>query len=532
MSAHVGPEPVHIDGFDKLRRLDWRFLLPTPPEGSYAHVVVLGGPPGIDRQLIECGFVDRVSTHLGDERVDAVVCLAGSIPSFDAVARRLRPGGVCYLEFDRSIRRPHGGMARAMRTSGLIVTGTYWVRPDFTAPELFLPLDRPAALRWYAATFFHADTPGRRLLAALLPLALRLGAGGLLTLGPRLALIATTGAGDVVREPAQNDTHPLILAGGADERSRVVLFPFTTTDQQPRSVWKAARHPRYGPTAIGEQETLATIHSALPPVLSAALPMPLGMIAQHRVIMAGESYLAGRRVLLSSGSWRARWHCQLSDLRAVGAWLGAFHATTARRHCWDTSMIERWVAPVLDECARMLDLSPTEVRLFARARERAAICSGLTLPVIWHHGDCNPQNVLRGLQRTVIVLDWEHAQLGLPLCDLLSFAVSWDIVARGADTPRAQDNAFSQLFLSPCTDDVRVDATRIVIDTYLRTIDLAAEFVPLFHVVTWARHARDEVLRLRLRGVDGTSRAENRYARYLGALADSEDFFAAHEGRA
>src|SRR5262249_2445455 len=44
-----------------LRQCDWRFLLPTPPNGTFEHLVVLGAPEGMAETIVRSEIALRVS---------------------------------------------------------------------------------------------------------------------------------------------------------------------------------------------------------------------------------------------------------------------------------------------------------------------------------------------------------------------------------------------------------------------------------------------------------------------------------------
>ena len=57
-----------------LRRADWRFLLPNPPEGSFQHLVLLGGPAGLAKRIVEEGIARRVSCEIPKAKLSKDRC--------------------------------------------------------------------------------------------------------------------------------------------------------------------------------------------------------------------------------------------------------------------------------------------------------------------------------------------------------------------------------------------------------------------------------------------------------------------------
>jgi hypothetical protein len=109
-----------------LRRADWRFLLPAPADGSYQHLVLLGGHPGLVERLRDAGIARRVSNELpAGEPVDVVAILHGA--ATPGTVRRaidvLTPGGSLYCEIDRrsanTLMMTPGRMRRLLRAHSL-----------------------------------------------------------------------------------------------------------------------------------------------------------------------------------------------------------------------------------------------------------------------------------------------------------------------------------------------------------------------------------------------------------------------------
>src|SRR5262249_5328530 len=119
-----------------LRRADWRFLVPTPPSGSFAHLIMLGGGAELEHQLIEAGLARQVRRQITKGRqADAVVILGGARVHLRDAAESLVSGGALYCEIDRrGIFWPFRSPRRTFRTlqsAGMSCVRLYWIRPGF-----------------------------------------------------------------------------------------------------------------------------------------------------------------------------------------------------------------------------------------------------------------------------------------------------------------------------------------------------------------------------------------------------------------
>ncbi|HEX6106086.1 MAG TPA: hypothetical protein VFZ26_10920, partial [Gemmatimonadales bacterium] len=127
-----------------LRRADWRFLLPAPPEGRYRRLALLGGTDELCDGLN--AVAEGIATGLDAvEDADVVVVMAGSDVPLDSVLDRLRPSAVLHLEVDRrrSGRRSlsPARLGRRLRRRGLTPTAWHWVIPHFEGARRHIPLD-------------------------------------------------------------------------------------------------------------------------------------------------------------------------------------------------------------------------------------------------------------------------------------------------------------------------------------------------------------------------------------------------------
>ncbi|HSF42576.1 MAG TPA: phosphotransferase [Thermoanaerobaculia bacterium] len=397
-----------------LCRLDGRFLLPPPPAGSFAHLVILGGPPGLAEAAQEAGIARQVSTALPRAgSADALFMLQGSGVAPGEAARCLAPGGCAWIEG-----------ASVPRESGLRLTGVYAVEPGFDRHAAYIPLDPPAALRWYAETLQPAWSLGKRLRRQGMRALSRWGRA----LSPHLAVTAV--AGPVKEAPDSS----LLLSHGLE---RAILLPFAPGETMPRAVLKVPREPRWNEKTEAEQSLLVHLHGRLDPVVRSALPEPLGLHRIGGLVVGMESYAAGRPLVLSFRS-------PARDLFDAADWLAAFHRQT-------------------------------EVR--------TAELDGTPFPIVLQHRDFTPWNVLRG-PSGLRVIDWEGAQPGPALADLLHFATHWSELAHRATDEASRLSVFREVWIARRGGEPG-EAVRRAVASYCGRLRLDRRSVPLLLVDTW-----------------------------------------------
>ena len=152
-----------------LRRVDWRVLLPVPPNG-FENMVLLGGPEGLGDMVVEIGLARRVSrTVPAKPSADAVAILQGASVGCEEAAACLLPGGTLYWEADYSHARMawiKRSVSRRLRRANLSLAGLYWVRPDFERAEVFIPIEIRTAMEWYFRSWANTSSPLRRLIGS------------------------------------------------------------------------------------------------------------------------------------------------------------------------------------------------------------------------------------------------------------------------------------------------------------------------------------------------------------------------------
>jgi hypothetical protein len=506
-----------------LRRFDGRFLLPPPPGGAFAHLVLLGGPAGLAEVVEEAGIARRVSTSLPEgPSADALAVFHGSkVPPEEAV-RCLAPGGCAWIELESWRRIPRGSRLR--------VTGVYAVHPGFDRHEAYIPLDHPAALRWYAETLQPAWTWAKWLRREGVR-ALSWRGGALLTRSFALTAVVPASASSREsspqplslweREPEGEDSRaersessrarglrPLLLAHGLE---RAVILPFAPGETEPRGVLKVPRLPLFNAKTETEQSLLAHIRGRLGPAARSALPEPRGIYRAGNLSLGLESYAAGRPLVQRDGSWGEPLASKMRDLRDAAGWLIEFHRQTeVRRTDWDAVQRAEWIGLPLGALRQASSAAVVPERLLASVRHRSDTLDGAAFPIVWQHRDFTPWNVLRG-DGGLRVIDWEGARPGPALSDLLHFSTHWSELAHQASDEAARLRVFREVWIARRGGEPG-EAVRRAVASYCEQLRLDRRFVPLLLVAAWAE------LALRRGG-----EAPNPEAAYVATLAESAE---------
>ncbi len=538
------PEPIALDTNARsvhvapsiLRSLDWRFLLPSPPSGTYDHLLLLGGSPGLADAARAAPIADRVSVRLGDGLAfDAVAVLAGARVRLGDLRRHLRPGAAVYLEIDRR-RRPWRGvlpptLRRRVASAGLRPLGVYWAKPGFHRCQMYLPLECPAALNWYVAGQLSAQSAKRHLLRVGLAALARRGSWTMGWVAPTLAVtaivegsgtppISVFGLSDLPVPLRGRQLWAVLLTGGEGSWSRLSFVVFSAGGRVPLAVVKVLRLEALRPWAEREQKVLGQLRDRLDPQLARSLPAPLACRSWGGLTVTVEGYARGRMLAGTIGAWGRSPAEDEATLRHAVGWLARFDLATAQKPlAWDANRAAEF-GRLLDRYAATLGPMPAESRLLATARDQAQSVLGLRLPTAWQHADFGPWNVLQD-GSDLAVVDWESARLGPVGIDLFYFVTHWLHAARRSRRDSATELAdVLELLVKPKGSDRRITAARDAVQWFFAELGIDRRLAGLLILWAFTEQALDRVERLRAVGDPSPeSRLGNRYARYVTALA-------------
>jgi hypothetical protein len=136
-----------------------------------------------------------------------------------------------------------------------------------------------------------------------------------------------------------------------------------------------------------------------------------------------------------------------------------------------------------------------EAMLFATARERAASLLGRPFPLVCSHPAFSEWNIYRR-GKQISVIDWEGAEVGPPLRDLIYFVTLWYYRSRPGRGEQAQVDSFRDL-LFPSHGDRLAAAASSALEGYMESLSIDPRFFPLMLVLTWVTHATGRWKRVR-----------------------------------
>ncbi len=520
----------------RVRRLDWRFLVPTPASGSFERLIMLGASLDLCQLAETLGVATRVERDLSAHRADAVVVMRGVSADPRKLAAAVAPGGIVYMEIDRrqpgALGRTPRHVAAQLARAGLVPAAAWWTVPDFDDARRFIPLDDPATLDWYFASLFRQHTPARALAAAAARALIPAGTGLFAVMAPCFSVLAvapplTSTVPAVLRRtcadgrPLTDSARVALITSGQDDGSRVVLVPFDRTGT-PLAVTKIARLARFNNHTQQEHAALAALRTRLAPPERDAIPTPLSAGHWHGLAVTSESYAPGSPIVRSSGAWFAPRRTRLDDLGRALRWLAEFQrAWTFSRAPLSSGDEARWIEAPLRTYARVCAATADERRLFDRVRESVSRLHATPMALVLGHNDFGPWNVHRDGDR-LTVLDWEFAgtdvreRTALAGLDAIYFATHWLEVAGRWRTRRSLERACADLYLAGRPGRDAREARRAIV-TYADRLQIDRRVLPALVVLTWVMQAIGRIAR----GTDPTPR--NQYASIVSLLASHPD---------
>jgi hypothetical protein len=411
------------------RRLDARFLLPD----LAGTAMVLGDLPGISDSLAEAGLEEISLRGAGGACPDLVIATP------DHIVRALAVGARAIL-LEGSATAVSVALATAEATG--LETSCLFPLPGIEHQDLVMDL-RQRTPAGYALKCW-APTGGRRSTWLKLVVVRRLvQTGRLPSMRARLGTaVAPKRAGSSVGLPAflgaaanlglvASDTGWFASFPPGPDRKRCAFVAFRPGASRPDALVKFARLPGVASQFDRDERGLA---------LAGATG---GCVAA-----------AGQRLL---ARFEVEGHQASVETAATGSTLGVLLARPGtRRH--KVALVEavaRWLLKMAGETAGMSEALGSERSRIARevlpfwslTSQGNDLTAGLAgVPAVFEHGDLSEGNVMFDDGRLALV-DWELARFpGLPLWDLLYFALCALPLVDGATDDRERDGHFIALF--------------------------------------------------------------------------------------
>lgn len=470
----------------RLRRADWRFLLPTPrPRRALCHG--------------RGALADSVASIAGEVMIassgrdcDLVVAEDPDPRTLAQLRDALRPGGSCYTEW----HLPIGGVRRverALHAAGFTDLTCYRPWPASAAqPVFWIPLGAPGAAAYVRSRAWLRGGRVRRLIADV-----RQRAGNLFRgrYASPICVVARRSADTLAGEldpapwlrehwpewglgPTPERLSTLLVTGGPRSVSKAVLLAFAEPSPIPLVAVKA---PRVDAAAAGiRREGAALTSLARRAEYIPGVPRMLFCREIESVPLVGETALAGRPLesLLAPRSLRT-WSMKVADWLAALA-LGGPILPAAY---WRDAIVEPMLARFVELFGRVVDRG--------LLREGEGIVRGIGgLPSVPEQRDFGPWNLLVTSTGELAVLDWESAEVeGLPALDLLYYlAYASFNVDRAHDRDSRVASYRRSLDPSTATGAVRRDC----LARYLGAVGLGSTSLGPLRVLLWLIHAQSD----------------------------------------
>jgi hypothetical protein len=478
-----------------LRRVDWRFLLPSARVGR---TVCFGG----DELARALSLVSDVVLH--PSLAEAGSCdLAVAVDPDDVVLeaawRALRPGGSLYAEWYSvragSLRR----ILRRVRASGYERPRAYfaWPSPRRAASIVWIPHDCTHARRYYLETrvrgegvrritsgFLRAVWTGARSVGMVRPLCVVAQRPSHYSAHDLTGPVPEIGHDSEVLGPLPAETEWLLLTRGERSINKVAAFGFAQGDVVPRLVVKLARVAESGEALEREARALRGLHGARPGGVP-GVPRPLALSATRGTTALGQTVVRGHplystlsRQSYEALAWKAtRWLAALACGRPV-----------VPAAAWEDRLVQTPLTRFEDMFGAVV--SPELLRV-ARARLEQLP----DLPLVPEQRDFSPWNVVMDSHGVLGILDWESAELaGLPLVDLLYF-LAYLAVFRDRATGHEREVAAYTRSLDPRTATGKITARCIA--WYVDAVGIPCGVVEPLRILTWIIHAPSEFIAMR-----------------------------------
>jgi len=479
---------------ERLRLVDWRFLLPSPQP---RRVLCRTG-----RALAEAvaEIAGQVVTEAESEDCDLAVAEAPDAAALREIRAALVPGGTCYAEWPATAGQVPRVEA-ALRAAGFETITCYrrWPR-SARLPAYWIPLDAPGAeafvrararLRGGRVRRLGAEAVGRgrdalrgRLGGSLHVIATVPGGGSESGLRPMLqAEWPTWGLRD------RPDRLSLLLAtGGPRSVSKVVLLAFAEPHDAPVVAIKAPRVPEAAEGIRREADVLERMDfrataGALEGAGShrpAGVPRLLFRRECDGVPMIVETALPGRALegLIEAGNFAA-WAERATD------WLVEVGRGSRLRPAahWREAIVE----PALDRFERAFGrvADPGLLRAGAAIARRIG-----DLPSVPEQRDFGPWNVLVGPDGGLAVLDWESGEVeGLPALDLLYFL---GYASFSAERARSREQRVASFVRSLDGSSATGAVRRSSLERYTRGMGLDQASLAPLRALVWLIHAHSD----------------------------------------
>jgi hypothetical protein len=494
-----------------LRRVDWRFLLPSIRVERC--VCFATGTLGEALALI----ADRTwqpGEVPNDAACDLAVATEPDAATLRLALRRLEPGGWLYAEWRARTSAIAARARQRLSRAGFVDVRLYIPRPDpaTASPAVWLPICADGAVRHHFAGAPHPSRTVLRGIAQRLRTRLWLANRHLRIASPLCALarkphrseaafppgrLSSTSmtavvpafafpnvechasrSGTVWRPASPGPLDWTLVTRGRRSINKVVALGFSGADAAPQIAVKIARVPESGNALRREAAALKALEAQKPAIRG--VPRLLFCRSYDGIVALGETALIGRpfaRLLHRDNALELA-------LRATD-WLGGLIAESSPIPPQDWG--PRIVGPAVSAFERAYGSVLDQGMLRDALRELETLGS---LPLVHEQRDFAPWNLLLSQEGQLAVLDWESAELrGLPLVDLTYFLTYVAFYIERATAPNRLREAYR------ATLDASTFLGALVahcVERYAAGLTLPRSVVRPLRLLTWMLHASSE----------------------------------------
>jgi hypothetical protein len=492
--ALAGDEPDSVRN-RRLRRVDWRFLLPTPtPARSICFT--RGELAEATAAISGTCFLDDGS-GAAPHGCDLAVMVDPSPNTLARARASLGPGGSCYVEWHAPLGGGPSRVRRRLESAGFELVACYAPRPNPArrGAEMWVPLGSSGAVRYFVSGQSQRGKGLRRLLRQARGLVWSLGealrfAVPICSIArkPSTAQWTRDGSGistellDTLRSNweqwdlgAVPPLSALLVTRGRRSINKAVTLVFAGSEVRPRLAIKRARVPEAIPPMRNEADVLRAIQARPGGVVGA--PRVLFCRELDGFLTLAETTIEGR---LLGDIIRPENHRELA-LRAT-EWSARLAEGTppAPRDVWWGRLVE----PVLAQFERTFG-SVIDPGTFRAAIQ--AVGSLGPLPLVCEQRDFSPWNLLLDGAGNLGVLDWESAELqGLPVLDLV-YCLTY-LTANIDGSGRVWESLRRSLY--PASPAGRI--TQECLELYLERVAVPASAVQPLRLLTWMIHSKSD----------------------------------------
>jgi hypothetical protein len=502
---HLGTAPAHNEPDSvrnrRLRRADWRFLLPTPtPARSVCFT--RGDLAEATAAISGTCFLDDGS-GAAPEGCDLAVMADPSPSTLSRALASLQPGGSCYVEWHTKLAGGPSRVRRRLESAGFELVACYAPRPNPARreAEVWVPLGSEGAVRYFVSGQSQRAKGLRRLLRQARGVVWGLGEG--LRFAVPVCTVARKPWG--VRKPSgfrepglgagistelldtllSNWGHwglgpvphlsALLVTRGRRSINKAVSLVFAGSEGRPRLAIKRARVPESIPPMQNEADVLRAIQARPGGVVGA--PRVLFCRELDGFLTLAETTIEGRLV---GDIIHPENHRELA-LRATEWSAGLAEGTPpAPRDVWWGRLVE----PVLAQFERTFG-SVIDPGAFRAAIQ--TIDSLGALPLVCEQRDFSPWNLLLDGAGNLGVLDWESAELqGLPVLDLV-YCLTY-LTANIDGSGRVWESLRKSLDLASPAGRISQEC----LERYLERVAVPASAVAPLRLLAWMIHSKSD----------------------------------------